>query len=143
MEEFGSSNQRFLTIEEVEVGKSYAIVITTNGGLWRYIIGDTVRFTSKNPHRIVVSGRTKHYINAFGEELMIENAEEALKRACNQTNSIVSEYSAGPIFMQGKEKGAHEWVIEFDKEPENFEQFIECLDKGLQYFNSFFIVLLS
>jgi hypothetical protein len=136
MEEFGSENQRFLTIGEVEIGKNYAMVITTNGGLWRYIIGDTVRFTSTNPHRIVVSGRTKHYINAFGEELMIENAEEALKRACKQTNSIVSEYSAGPIFMQGKEKGAHEWVIEFDKEPENFEQFIDCLDKGLQEVNS-------
>ncbi|WP_291059192.1 GH3 family domain-containing protein, partial [Empedobacter sp. UBA1863] len=136
MEEFGSETQRFLTIGEVEVGKNYAMVITTNGGLWRYIIGDTVRFTSTNPHRIVVSGRTKHYINAFGEELMIENAEEALKRACMQTNSIVSEYSAGPIFMQGKEKGAHEWIIEFDKEPENFEQFIDCLDKSLQEVNS-------
>lgn len=136
MEEFGSSNQRYLTIGEVEVDKNYAMVITTNGGLWRYIIGDTVRFTSTNPHRIVVSGRTKHYINAFGEELMIENAEEALKRACDQTNSIVSEYSAGPIFMQGKEKGAHEWIIEFDKEPENFEQFSQILDKSLQDVNS-------
>lgn len=136
MEEFGSSDQRYLTIADVEVDKNYAMVITTNGGLWRYIIGDTVRFTSTNPHRIVVSGRTKHYINAFGEELMIENAEEALKRACDKTNAIVSEYSAGPIFMKDKEKGAHEWVIEFDKEPTDFETFIDALDKNLQEVNS-------
>jgi len=136
MEDFGSEDQRFLTIAEVEVGKNYAMVITTNGGLWRYIIGDTVRFTSTNPHRIVVSGRTKHYINAFGEELMIENAEEALKRTCLQTNSIISDYTAGPIFMQGKEKGAHEWIIEFDKEPEDFDLFVTVLDKSLQDVNS-------
>ncbi|SFN25787.1 GH3 auxin-responsive promoter [Algoriella xinjiangensis] len=136
MEEFGSSDQRYLTIADVEVDKNYAMVITTNGGLWRYIIGDTVRFTSTNPHRIVVSGRTKHYINAFGEELMIENAEEALKRACDKTNAIVSEYSAGPIFMKDKEKGAHEWVIEFDKEPTDFDTFIDALDKNLQEVNS-------
>ncbi len=136
MEEFGNENQRFLTIAEVEVDKNYAMVISTNGGLWRYIIGDTVRFTSTNPHRIVVSGRTKHHINAFGEELMIENAEEALKRTCEKTNAIVSEYSAGPVFMQGKEKGAHEWIIEFEKEPENFDLFASILDQSLQDVNS-------
>ncbi|GGF10060.1 hypothetical protein GCM10010984_29030 [Chishuiella changwenlii] len=136
MEEFGSDKQRFLTIAEVEVGKNYAMVITTNGGLWRYIIGDTVRFTSTDPHRIVVSGRTKHYINAFGEELVIENAEEALKIACERTNARVSEYTAGPVFMQQKEKGAHEWMIEFDQEPENFELFISVLDQSLQNINS-------
>lgn len=136
MEEFGSDKQRFLTIGEVEVGKNYAMVITTNGGLWRYIIGDTVRFTSTDPHRIVVSGRTKHYINAFGEELVIENAEEALNVACERTNARVSEYTAGPVFMQGKEKGTHEWIIEFDKEPEDFELFIYVLDQSLQNINS-------
>jgi len=136
MEEFGSDKQHFLTIAEVEVGKNYAMVITTNGGLWRYIIGDTVRFTSTDPHRIVVSGRTKHYINAFGEELVIENAEEALKVACERTNARVSEYTAGPVFMQQKEKGAHEWMIEFDQEPENFELFISVLDQSLQNINS-------
>lgn len=136
MEEFGSDKQRFLTIAEVEIGKNYAMVITTNGGLWRYIIGDTVRFTSTDPHRIVVSGRTKHYINAFGEELVIENAEEALKIACERTNARVFEYTAGPVFMQQKEKGAHEWIIEFDQEPENFELFISVLDKSLQNINS-------
>lgn len=136
MEDFGTANQKFLRIGEVEVGKNYAMVITTNGGLWRYIIGDTVRFTSIDPHRIVVSGRTKHYINAFGEELVIENAEEALKAACEQTNARVSEYTAGPVFMQAKEKGAHEWIIEFDKEPDNFEQFVSILDQTLQNINS-------
>lgn len=136
MEEFGSENTRYLTIGEVEVGKNYAMVITTNGGLWRYIIGDTVKFTSTNPHRIVVTGRTKHHINVFGEELMIDNAEAALKRACDKTNAIVSEYSAGPVFMQGKEKGAHEWIIEFDREPTNFEEFVDVLDKSLQEINS-------
>lgn len=136
MEEFGSENARYLTIGEVEVNKNYAMVITTNGGLWRYIIGDTVKFTSTNPHRIVVTGRTKHHINVFGEELMIDNAEEALKRACDRTNAIVSEYSAGPVFMEGKEKGTHEWIIEFDREPSNFEEFIDILDKSLQEINS-------
>lgn len=136
MEEFGSENARYLTISEVEVGKNYAMVITTNGGLWRYIIGDTVKFTSTNPHRIVVTGRTKHHINVFGEELMIHNTEEALKRACDKTNAIVSEYSAGPVFMEGKEKGAHEWIIEFDREPSNFEEFVDILDKSLQEINS-------
>lgn len=136
MEEFGSENARYLTIGEVEVGKNYAMVITTNGGLWRYIIGDTIKFTSTNPHRIVVTGRTKHHINVFGEELMIDNAEAALKRACDKTNAIVSEYSAGPVFMQGKEKGAHEWIIEFDREPSNFDEFVAILDQSLQEINS-------
>ena len=136
MDEFGSENQRYLNITEVEVGKNYAMVITTNGGLWRYIIGDTVKFTSTNPHRIVVSGRTKHYINAFGEELIIDNAEVGLKAACDATGALVSEYSAGPIFMSDKEKGAHEWVIEFSKDPNDFNLFVETLDKKLQEINS-------
>lgn len=136
MDEFGSENQSYLNIAQVEVGKNYAMVITTNGGLWRYIIGDTVRFTSTNPHRIVVSGRTKHYINAFGEELIIDNAETGLKAACDATNAIVSEYTAAPIFMTEKEKGRHEWIIEFSKDPDNFDLFIETLDKKLQEINS-------
>lgn len=136
MEEFHNDNPRVLTIDQVEVGKNYAMIITTNGGLWRYIIGDTVRFTSTTPHRIVITGRTKHYINAFGEELMIENAEEGLKQACMKTNAIISEFSAGPIFMTGNEKGAHEWIIEFDKNPDDFDLFVETLDKTLQSINS-------
>ncbi len=136
MEEFGSENQRYLNISEVEVGKNYAMVITTNGGLWRYIIGDTVRFTSTNPHRIVVSGRTKHYINAFGEELIIDNAEIGLKAACDATGAWMEDYTAGPIFMTENEKGAHEWIIEFTKEPDNFDRFVEVLDQKLQEINS-------
>lgn len=136
MEEFGSENARYLNISEVEVGKNYAMVITTNGGLWRYIIGDTVKFTSTNPHRIVVSGRTKHYINAFGEELIIDNAEVGLKAACDATGAWIEEYTAAPIFMKENEKGAHEWMIEFSKEPDNFEKFVQILDQKLQEINS-------
>lgn len=136
MDEFGSENGRYLNISQVEVGKNYAMVITTNGGLWRYIIGDTVRFTSTNPHRIVVSGRTKHYINAFGEELIIDNAEVGLKAACDATGAIVSDYTAAPIFMSEKTKGCHEWVIEFTKSPDNFELFVKTLDQKLQEINS-------
>lgn len=136
MEEFGSANPKVLTLENVETGKNYALAITTNGGLWRYIIGDTVKFTSLNPFRIVVSGRTKHFINAFGEELIIENAEEGLKRACEATHSTIKEYSAAPVFMSGKEKGAHEWIIEFEKKPNDLNRFAEILDKSLQELNS-------
>ncbi|MDD3773466.1 MAG: GH3 auxin-responsive promoter family protein, partial [Weeksellaceae bacterium] len=121
---------------DLEIGNNYALVITTNGGLWRYIIGDTVKFTSKNPFRIIVSGRTKHYINAFGEELIIENAEEALRRACEQTHAIVKDFTAAPVFMEGKEKGGHEWLIEFERKPENLNQFSELLDQSLQELNS-------
>lgn len=136
MEEFDSDHPKVIGLESVEVGKNYAIVITTNGGLWRYVIGDTVRFTSTDPFRIVVTGRTKHYINAFGEELIIENAEEGIKRACEQTSAIVKEFTAAPIFMQGKEKGAHEWLIEFEKMPDDINRFSEILDHSLQDLNS-------
>lgn len=136
MEEFGSENPKAVTLEHVEAGKNYALVISTNGGLWRYIIGDTVKFTSLNPFRIIVSGRTKHYINAFGEELIIENAEEGLKKACEATNARIKEYTAAPVFMSGNEKGAHEWVIEFEKMPHDLSRFAEVLDKSLQELNS-------
>lgn len=136
MDEFGSENPKTVTLENVETGKNYALVITTNGGLWRYVIGDTVKFTSLNPFRIVVSGRTKHYINAFGEELIIENAEEGLKRACDATNALIKEYTAAPVFMSGNEKGAHEWIIEFEKMPTDLNRFAEILDESLQELNS-------
>lgn len=136
MDEFHAKNPTVLTIDQVEIGKNYALVITTNGGLWRYLIGDTIRFTSTDPHRILITGRTKHYINAFGEELMIENAEEGLKKACEVTDAIISEFSAGPIFMKDKEKGSHEWMIEFDKEPTDFDLFVKTLDKTMQDINS-------
>ncbi|KAA1245886.1 GH3 auxin-responsive promoter family protein [Aquimarina sp. RZ0] len=136
METYGTNKQQVIPLSEVEIGKNYAVIITTNAGLWRYKIGDTVRFTSVSPYRIKVSGRTKHHINAFGEELIIENAEEALRKTTKETNSEIVDYTAAPIFMEGKEKGAHEWMIEFKKHPENLKQFIKILDQNLQEINS-------
>lgn len=123
-------------IEGVENGKEYAMVISTNGGLWRYIIGDTVRFTSTYPHRIIISGRTKHFINAFGEELIIDNAERALKSACIKTNAEVSEYTVAPVYMDDQQKGSHEWLIEFDTPPQNMEYFMSLIDNALKSYNS-------
>lgn len=115
MDSFGTPNQRVIRLADVELNKNYAIVITTNSGLWRYLIGDTVRFTSLNPYRIRVTGRTKHHINVFGEELMVENTDQAIAKACELTQTEVIDYTVAPIFMQDKEKGAHEWMIEFKK----------------------------
>ncbi len=136
MDEFYSENPTIISLEEVKLHTNYALVISTNGGLWRYIIGDTVKFVSKIPYRIRVTGRTKFYINAFGEELMVENAEKALKVAEEKTQAIISEYTAGPVFMKGKEKGAHEWIIEFVKQPDSLDKFTEVLDNELQKVNS-------
>ena len=135
-EEFYSGNKNAVNLEQVEVGKNYAMVITTNGGLWRYLIGDTVCFTSLNPFRIRISGRTKHYINAFGEELMIDNVESALEKACEKTSAAVSEYTGAPVFMRNGESGAHEWIIEFSRKPECVEQFGEYFDTQLKALNS-------
>lgn len=136
MDTYGSESEKVIPLSEVETGKNYAVVITTNAGLWRYKIGDTVRFTSINPYRIKVSGRTKHHINVFGEELIIENAEEALKKVSLVTNCEIVDYTVAPIFMEGREKGAHEWIIEFKNQPSDFEQFTTELDKALQTVNS-------
>lgn len=136
MKTYKGENSTTIPLSEVKKGENYAIVITTNSGLWRYLIGDTVRFTSLNPYRIRVTGRTKHHINVFGEELIIENAEEALKIACNETQSTITDYTVGPIFMDGKKKGSHEWVIEFEKKPKNLKYFTELLDKSLKSINS-------
>jgi len=122
--------------DRVEIGKNYAVVITTNAGLWRYIIGDTVRFTNLTPYRIKITGRTKHHINVFGEELIIENAEEALRIAARVQEAEIVDYTAGPIFMEGKTKGAHQWLIEFKTPPKNLEVFGQILDKALQDLNS-------
>ncbi|MEL7270776.1 MAG: GH3 auxin-responsive promoter family protein [Bacteroidota bacterium] len=121
---------------EVETGVNYAMVISTNAGLWRYKIGDTVRFTSIDPYRIRITGRTKHFINAFGEELIIENAEEALQRICQKTEAEIMDYTAAPVFMNGTEKGGHEWLIEFRKPPEDIAYFTEFLDNALKSLNS-------
>ena len=136
MDTFGTPNQKVIRLAEVELFKNYAVVITTNSGLWRYLIGDTVRFTSLNPYRIRVSGRTKHHINVFGEELMVENTDQAIAKACQLTHTEVIDYTVAPIFMNGKEKGAHEWMIEFKKNPTDIEQFRTILDDTLQSLNS-------
>jgi hypothetical protein len=136
MDTFGTPNQKVIRLAEVELFKNYAVVITTNSGLWRYLIGDTVRFTSLNPYRIRVSGRTKHHINVFGEELMVENTDQAIAKACQLTHTEVIEYTVAPIFMDGKEKGAHEWMIEFKKNPTDIDQFRTILDQTLQSLNS-------
>ncbi len=136
MEELHSENPNVINLEQVELGKNYALVITTNGGLWRYLIGDTVIFTSLDPFRIKISGRTKHYINAFGEELMINNVETALESACKNTNALVTDYTGAPVFMKNGESGAHEWLIEFAKPPENIEQFVNVFDEHLKLVNS-------
>ena len=136
MDTFGTPNQKVIRLAEVELFKNYAVVITTNSGLWRYLIGDTVRFTSLNPYRIRVSGRTKHHINVFGEELMVENTDQAIAKACQLTHSEVIDYTVAPIFMDGKEKGAHEWMIEFKQNPSDIAQFQKILDDTLQSLNS-------
>jgi len=133
---FGTPNPKVIPLAKVELDTNYAVLITTNAGLWRYKIGDTVRFTSINPYRIKVSGRTKHHINVFGEELIIENAEDALKKVCRKTGSEIVDYTAAPIFMKGKEKGAHEWLIEFKTPPKNLDYFNEMFDNALKSLNS-------
>lgn len=136
MDTFGKSNQKIIPLSGVELHKNYALVITTNSGLWRYLIGDTVRFTSINPYRIRVTGRTKHHINVFGEELMVENTDMALAKTCEALNCEVMDYTVAPIFMNEKEKGAHEWIIEFKIAPNNIEEFSHQLDLRLQELNS-------
>jgi hypothetical protein len=136
MDTFGKDNQKVIPLSDVEINKNYALVITTNSGLWRYLIGDTIRFTSLNPYRIKVTGRTKHHINVFGEELMVENTDMALAKTCKTLHCEIIDYTVAPIFMKGKEKGGHEWIIEFKKYPVNMANFSELLDKNLQQVNS-------
>jgi hypothetical protein len=135
-EDLDSLNPRVLPLWEVEVGKNYAMLISTSCGLWRYMIGDTVRFTSKNPYKIVISGRTKHFINAFGEELIVENAEKGLEQACSETGAKVLDYTAAPVFMDEKAQCRHQWLIEFAEPPASVEKFAEILDTTLQQINS-------
>jgi len=136
MENFGEENPKTLGLDKVELDKNYALVISTNGGLWRYVIGDTIKFTSKYPFRIKITGRTKHFINAFGEELIIDNAEVALKKACDRTGAKIREYTAAPIYMTDKRNGGHQWLFEFFKMPDNIEHFTEILDTTLKAVNS-------
>ena len=136
MDHLNDANPLVYTVGEVEEGINYAMIITTNGGLWRYMIGDTVVFTSLFPHRIKITGRTKYYINAFGEEVILENAEKALMTACGETGAVIKEYTAGPVYMSDKSKGGHEWMIEFETPPGSLEQFTEVLDRTLGSVNS-------
>ncbi|MCA6078601.1 GH3 auxin-responsive promoter family protein [Fulvivirga sedimenti] len=135
-DEIDSDNPSTITLDQVETGKNYAMIISTNGGLWRYNIGDTVVFTSTDPYRIKISGRTKHFINAFGEEVIIENAESAITYACEKTGSIIDNFTAAPVFFEGKEKGRHEWIIEFRKSPDDTDAFNQLLDQRLREINS-------
>ncbi|MEO6304284.1 MAG: GH3 auxin-responsive promoter family protein [Bacteroidia bacterium] len=127
--------KRVINLEDVKVGVDYAIIITTNAGLWRYQLGDVIRFTSTNPYRFKISGRTKQHINVFGEELMVHNTENAIAIACEKTHALVKDYTVAPVFMD-KNSGAHEWLIEFEKEPNNFEFFVALLDESLKKQNS-------
>jgi len=136
MDRFGTPEAQVVGLDQVELDKPYAVLITTNSGLWRYQIGDTVRFTSLSPYRVRVSGRTKQYINVFGEEVMVENAEKALAEACKRSGAEVLEYTVAPVFMEGNRKGAHEWIIEFGKPPAQMAGFAELLDQQLQAVNS-------
>ena len=136
MREYCGENSIAIPLSQVKKEENYAVVISTNGGLWRYLIGDTVKFTSLSPYKIRITGRTKHHINVFGEELIIENAEEALKLACKKTSSTITDYTVGPIFMDRKKQGSHEWVIEFAKAPQNLKYFTELLDNALKSINS-------
>jgi hypothetical protein len=136
MNVYGRATEKVIPLSEVEVGKNYAIIVTTNAGLWRYKIGDTVTFTSTSPYRIKVTGRTKHFINVFGEELIIENTDKAIKIATQKTQTEIVDYTAAPIFMEGKSKGAHEWIIEFKTPPKDLQYFVELLDNSLKALNS-------
>ncbi len=136
MENINDENPKTLGLEEVELYKNYALLITTNGGLWRYKIGDTIHFTSLNPFKFKISGRTKLYMNAFGEEIIIDNAEKALEKACKTTGAVIKEYSAAPVFMDKNTKGTHQWIIEFEQMPESIEVFNDTLDKALMELNS-------
>ena len=136
MDTFGTLNQHVIRLNQVELNKNYALVITTNSGLWRYLIGDTIRFTSLNPYRIKVTGRTKHHINVFGEELMVENTDTAVAKTCKEFNCEIVDYTVAPIFMTNQQKGAHEWIIEFKNKPDSIENFRKALDENLQSVNS-------
>ena len=136
VEEYGKPHPQTVGLEQVEPNKNYALVISTNGGLWRYLVGDTVQFTSLNPFRIKITGRLKHYINTFGEEVIVDNTDNAIAVACEKTNSIVNDYTAAPIYFTDKGNGAHEWLIEFEKPPADLHNFTVELDKALQLLNS-------
>jgi hypothetical protein len=134
--EWEQEEPQTIQLDEVEVGRNYAPVITTNGGLWRYLLGDTIQFTSLNPFRIKVSGRIKHYINAFGEEVIVDNTDKAIAMACQQTGESVIDYTAAPVYFSDEGNGAHEWLLEFERDPSSLEEFVASLDASLKSINS-------
>jgi len=134
--EMQKESRKVVGLEDVKVGENYAMLITTNAGLWRYEIGDTVQFTSTDPYRIKISGRTKHFINAFGEEVVVENAERAITKAAKRTEALISNFTAAPSYFGDKSKGAHEWIIEFERDPNDMERFVRILDRTLREINS-------
>jgi GH3 auxin-responsive promoter len=134
--EYGKKDPETIGLQEVELGNNYALIISTNGGLWRYMIGDTIQFTSLKPYRIKVSGRLKHYINAFGEEVIIDNTDKAIAIASEKTGAVVNDYTAAPVYFSGSSNGAHEWLIEFEKEPASLDVFAKELDSALKNINS-------
>jgi hypothetical protein len=134
--EYGKQDPQTIGLQDVELDKNYALIISTNGGLWRYLLGDTIRFTSLKPFKIVVSGRLKHYINAFGEEVIVDNTDRAISIACEKCDAIVNDYTAAPLYFSDSSNGAHEWLVEFEKEPSNIQEFTTELDKALQTLNS-------
>lgn len=136
LEEYGKPNPQTIGLQDVEEGKNYALVISTNGGLWRYLLGDTIQFTTLRPYRIKVSGRVKHYINAFGEEVIVDNTDKAIALASEKTGAIVNDYTAAPLYFGEQSNGAHEWLIEFEKEPSSLQEFTESLDQALKSINS-------
>ena len=136
LENFGEESPKTYGLHEVELHKNYALIISTNGGLWRYAIGDTIKFTSLSPYRIQITGRTKHFINAFGEEVIVDNAEKALAKACAETHAAIRDYTACPIYFQGNDAGGHEWIIEFEQAPSNIDKFVDMLDNTLREVNS-------
>jgi len=136
IEEYGKDHPETIGLNDVERGKNYALIISTNGGLWRYLLGDTVQFTSLRPFRVKVSGRLKHYINAFGEEVIVDNTDHAIAEACKKTGAIVNDYTAAPVYFSDGTNGAHEWLIEFEKEPDDIPEFTATLDDALKSVNS-------
>ncbi|MCB0708579.1 MAG: GH3 auxin-responsive promoter family protein [Chitinophagaceae bacterium] len=136
VEEYGKENPKTVGLNHVQTGKNYALIISTTGGLWRYLIGDTIQFTNLNPYLIKVSGRLKHYINAFGEEVIVDNSDKAIAFAAEKTNAVVNDYTAAPVYFSEHDNGAHEWLVEFEKEPDNFENFVSLLDSELKNINS-------
>ena len=136
MEEINKEHPQTVSLNDVQLNTNYALVISTNAGLWRYKIGDTIKFTSLDPFRIKITGRTVHFINVFGEELIIDNADKALSIACERSGAVMKEYTAAPIYMTDKESGSHEWLIEFESRPDCIDSFGKELDKALKSLNS-------